>query len=93
MAEMQEKYKGIHTEYDFTDGVRGKHHRAMQTGYSITVHQEDAANVTKKVVPPNNLIGDMVYSVPELPGVFLRAVLCALPGWSGIQNIQLRIVP
>ncbi|XCN71417.1 MAG: hypothetical protein Q3M24_13965 [Candidatus Electrothrix aestuarii] len=31
----------MRSEYDFTGGVRGKHHRAMQTGYSITVHQEE----------------------------------------------------
>ena len=72
----EKKKKEMRSEYDFTGGVRGKHHRAMQTGYSITVHQEDAANVTKKVVPPNSPIGDMIYSAPELPGVFLRAVLC-----------------
>ncbi len=47
----KKKKKDMRTEYDFTGGVRGKHHRAMQAGYSITVHQEDGTTVTKEVVP------------------------------------------
>ncbi len=52
-------------ETDFTGGVRGKHHRAMQDRYSITVHQEDGTTVTKEILPTNGLIGDMIYSAPE----------------------------
>jgi hypothetical protein len=37
-------------KYDFIGGVRGKHHRAMQAGYSITVHQEDGTTLTQEVV-------------------------------------------
>ena len=46
----------MRTEYDFTGGVRSKHHRAMQAGYSITVHQEDGTTVSKKVVPPKGAV-------------------------------------
>ena len=33
---LQIKDSDIQAEYDFTGGVRGKHYRAMQTGYTIT---------------------------------------------------------
>ncbi|MCI5149238.1 MAG: hypothetical protein D3916_07615 [Candidatus Electrothrix sp. MAN1_4] len=32
----------------------------------------------KEILPTNTPIGDMIYSVPELYGVFLRAVLFRL---------------
>ncbi len=28
-------------EYDFTGGVRGKHHKALRWGYTVKVHQSD----------------------------------------------------
>jgi len=37
--------------YDFTGGVRGKHYRAMQAGYTITIHQADGTTVVKEVKP------------------------------------------
>ncbi len=41
----------MRTEYDFSGGVRGKHYRAMQAGYTITIHKGDGATVTKEVIP------------------------------------------
>jgi hypothetical protein len=41
----------MRTEYDFTGGVRGKHYRAMQAGYAITIHQTDGTTVTQEVKP------------------------------------------
>jgi len=35
-------------EYDFSGGVRGKHFKAMQAGYSITIHQKDGSTVIKR---------------------------------------------
>lgn len=31
----------MQAEYDFTGGIRGKHYRAMQAGYTITMNQPD----------------------------------------------------
>lgn len=41
----------MRAEYDFAGGVRGKHYRAMQAGYKITIHQADGTAVTKEVRP------------------------------------------
>jgi hypothetical protein len=38
-------------EYDFTEGVRGKHFRAMQSGYKITIRQSDGTTIVKEVAP------------------------------------------
>lgn len=29
------------SEYDFTDGVRGKHYQAYRRGHTVTIHQAD----------------------------------------------------
>ncbi|MEK6657817.1 MAG: hypothetical protein AABY58_10300 [Nitrospirota bacterium] len=41
----------MRAEYDFTDGVRSKHYRAMQVGYTITIHKADGtiAGTGKKI--------------------------------------------
>ena len=41
----------IRDEYDFTGGIRGKHYRAMQSGYTITIHQPNGETVVKEVKP------------------------------------------
>ena len=41
----------MRAEYDFTGGIRGKHYRAMQAGYTITIHQPDGTTVAKEVKP------------------------------------------
>ncbi len=41
----------MHTEYDFRRGVRGKHYKAMQTGYTITIHKADGTTIVKDVIP------------------------------------------
>ena len=47
---------GMRAEYDFTGGVRGKHYRAMQAGYTITIHQADGTLVTKEVKPKEGAV-------------------------------------
>ena len=37
----------MRAEYDFTGGVRGKHYRAMQAGYTITIRKADGTAVIK----------------------------------------------
>ncbi len=46
---------GMRVEYDFAGGVRGKHYRAMQAGYTITIHQADGTTVTKEVRPKEGM--------------------------------------
>lgn len=43
-------------EYDFTGGIRGKHYRAMQAGYTITVHKADGTTVVKEVKPKEGVV-------------------------------------
>ena len=33
----------MHEEYDFSQGVRGKHYRAYRTGHTVRVTKEDGA--------------------------------------------------
>lgn len=47
---------GMRAEYDFAGGVRGKHYRAMQAGYTITIHQADGTTVTKEVNPKKGAV-------------------------------------
>jgi len=36
-------------EYDFSNGVRGKHYRQMQRGYTITIFNPDGTTTVKRV--------------------------------------------
>lgn len=47
----------IEKSYDFSRGVRSKHHLAMRQGYQVTIHQEDGSTLVKKyVMPPNAVV-------------------------------------
>ena len=41
----------MRAEYDFRRGVRGKHSKAMQAGYTITIHKADGTTMVKDVMP------------------------------------------
>ena len=41
------KTNEIRPEYDFSDGVRGKHHRAYQKGTNVVLLESDVAEVFK----------------------------------------------
>ncbi len=45
------KNDAMRPEYDFRGGVRGKHYRAMQGGYTITVRKADGTTLVKEVKP------------------------------------------
>jgi hypothetical protein len=47
-----EERDDMRAEYDFTGGMRGKHHRAMQSGYTMTIHQADGTTVIKEMSAP-----------------------------------------
>lgn len=46
----------MRSEYDFSGGVRGKHNRAMQSGYTITVRQSDGETLFKEVRPRDDAV-------------------------------------
>jgi hypothetical protein len=46
----------MQAEYDFTGGTRGKHYRAMQAGYTITIRQPDGTKVVKDVKPQEGAV-------------------------------------
>ncbi|WP_347275263.1 hypothetical protein [Candidatus Kuenenia sp.] len=46
----------MRAEYDFSSGVRGKHYRAMQAGYTITVHEANGTTVVKEVTPKEGAV-------------------------------------
>jgi hypothetical protein len=53
---VQVEEDNMRAEYDFMDGVRGKRYRAMQTGYTITIHKADGTTVTKDVMPKEGVV-------------------------------------
>jgi predicted peptidase len=46
----------MRAEYDFKGGMRGKHHQAMQAGYTITIHKADGRRVIKEVRPKEGAV-------------------------------------
>ena len=39
----------MRSEYDFTGGVRGKHYKSVQEGYTVRIHKADGTIVEKYV--------------------------------------------
>jgi hypothetical protein len=71
----------MRAEYDFRGGVRGKHYRAMQAGYSITVHQTDGTRLVKDVMPKEGAVilePDIHAYFPDSESVN-RALRCLIP--------------
>ena len=72
---------GMRTEYDFTGGVRGKHYKAMQAGYTITIHKADGTIITKDVMPKEGAVviePDVRVYFPDSESVN-RALRCLIP--------------
>ncbi|MEW6347978.1 MAG: hypothetical protein AB1646_02870 [Thermodesulfobacteriota bacterium] len=46
----------MRAEYDFAGCARGRHYRAMQAGYTITIHQADGTSIVKEVKPKEGAI-------------------------------------
>ena len=71
----------MRAEYDFTGGVRGKHYRTMQAGYTITIHKADGKTIVKDVMPK----ADAVVLEPDVQAYFRdsdsvnRALRCLIP--------------
>ena len=72
-------------EYNFAGGMRGKHYRAMQAGYTITIHQPDGTTVVKEVKPQEGavvLAPDVREYFPDSESVntALRSIIKLIPG-------------
>ena len=68
-------------EYDFSGGIRGKHYKAMQAGYTITVHKTDGTTVVKDVLPKEGAVvlePDIRAYFPDSESVN-RTLRCLIP--------------
>ncbi|MGB8657231.1 MAG: hypothetical protein WCE90_05535 [Candidatus Zixiibacteriota bacterium] len=71
----------MRTEYNFRGGVRGKHHKAMQAGYTIAIHKVDGTTVVKDVMPKKGAVvlePDIRAYFPDSESVN-RALRCLIP--------------
>lgn len=71
----------IRAEYDFTGGVRGKHYKAMQAGYTVTIHKVDDTTVTEDVMLKEGAVvlePDIRAYFPDSESVN-RALRCLIP--------------
>ena len=84
-SDMEQKdLNDMRAEYDFAAGVRGKHYRAMQGGYTITVHRPDGTKVFKEVMPNKGVVvlePDVQEYFPDSASVnaTLRALIKLIP--------------
>lgn len=83
--EAQMDNENMRAEYDFSGGVRGKHHRALEAGYTITIHQPDGETVVKEVKPREGAIilaPDVREYFPDSESVnaTLRSLIKLIPG-------------
>ena len=79
--EVTKEEDNMRAEYDFTGGVRGKHYRAMQVGYTITIHNADGTTVVKDVMPKEGAVvlePDIRVYFPDSESVN-RALRCLIP--------------
>lgn len=71
----------MRTEYDFRCGVRGKHYRTMQAGYTMTIRKADGTTVVKDVMPKEGIVvlePDTRAYFPNSESVN-RALRCLIP--------------
>jgi hypothetical protein len=71
-------------EYDFTNGIRGKHYQQYQQGHSVTIHHEDGTITTENFPKQNDIIildPDVKKYFPDSESVnnALRHLLLAIP--------------
>lgn len=43
-------------EYDFSNGIRGKHHQKYKKGHRVTIYYEDGTKTIEKIQPKNDVI-------------------------------------
>lgn len=78
---IQVEDNAMRTEYDFRGGVRGKHYKAMQAGYTITIHKADGTTIVKDVMPKEGAVvlePDIQAYFPDSESVN-RTLRCLIP--------------
>ena len=78
---------GMAAEYDFRNGVRGKHARAFREGYTVTIHYADGSETTEHVEPDPGaviLAPDVRQYFPDSESVnrTLRQLIALIPAAS-----------
>ena len=71
----------MRTEYDFRGGVRGKHSKAMQSGYTVTIHNADGTTIVKDAMPKHGAVvlePDIQAYFPDSESVN-RTLRCLIP--------------
>ena len=61
-----DKTDDMKKEYDFSKGIRGKHHKKMLNGYSITIHNSDGTTEVRQIKPP----AGTVFLEPDVQAYF-----------------------
>jgi hypothetical protein len=74
----------MQSEYDFSEGVRGKHHLAYQSGYTVRIHKADGSIVEEEHLPPPRTVvldPDVFAYFPDSESVnrALRALIEIVP--------------
>lgn len=78
---IQMEDNAMRTEYDFRGGTRGKHYKAMQAGYTITIHKADGTAIVKDVMPKEGAVvlePDIQAYFPDSESVN-RTLRCLIP--------------
>ena len=83
-GKVQKEENIMRGEYDFRSGVRGKHYKALQAGYTITVHNADGSTTVKDVMPKEGAVildPEVLAYFPDSESVnkTLRCIIPLLP--------------
>lgn len=81
---LQKEANHMREEYDFKKGVRGKHYKALQAGYTITIHNADGSTSVKDVMPKEGAVvldPEVLAYFPDSESVnkTLRCIIPLLP--------------
>lgn len=72
------------TEYDFSKGIRGKHHQQYKQGHKMTIHYADGTKNTTSIEPDDDMIildADVKQYFPDSESVnsTLRSLIKLIP--------------
>lgn len=85
-------------EYDFSEGVRGKHRLAYHSGYTVHIHRADGSIVEEEHVPPPRTVvldPDVFAYFPDSESVnrALRALIEIVPNAACSRKVSLLARP
>lgn len=56
LPKLQTDDNGMLPEYDFSNGIRGRHYRAYQQGYQVIVHKVDGTTEVRDFALPDGAV-------------------------------------